>query len=127
MHPKPGVAFLAAKANVPIVPVAVTGTENTMQSLSRLRRSPVRVEFGEPFVLYPAPPSEMQSKERAKDKDAALNQAADEIMCQIGRLLPAAYRGVYADHPRLKELLCSNGNAEGTEDNFRHFRPERVP
>jgi hypothetical protein len=26
-------------------------------------------------------------------------------MCQIAALLPEKYRGVYADHPRLKELL----------------------
>jgi hypothetical protein len=30
--------------------------------------------------------------------------ATDEIMCQIGSLLPEKYRGVYADYPRLKEL-----------------------
>lgn len=26
-------------------------------------------------------------------------------MCRIAVTLPAAYRGMYADHPRLKELL----------------------
>jgi len=26
-------------------------------------------------------------------------------MCRIAALLPEQYRGVYADHPRLKELL----------------------
>jgi hypothetical protein len=26
-------------------------------------------------------------------------------MCHIAALLPEKYRGVYADHPRLKELL----------------------
>jgi hypothetical protein len=28
-----------------------------------------------------------------------------EIMCHIAAMLPPEYRGVYADHPRLKELL----------------------
>jgi hypothetical protein len=32
--------------------------------------------------------------------------ATDEIMCQIGALLPEKYRGVYTNHPRLKELLA---------------------
>jgi 1-acyl-sn-glycerol-3-phosphate acyltransferase len=34
-----------------------------------------------------------------------MRQVTDEIMCQIAALLPESYRGVYADHPRLKELL----------------------
>ena len=28
-------------------------------------------------------------------------------MCHIAALLPERYRGFYADHPRLKELLAS--------------------
>jgi hypothetical protein len=35
--------------------------------------------------------------------------ATDEIMCQIAARLPEKYRGVYADHPRLKEILNSHG------------------
>ena len=108
MQPKPGVAFLAAKANVPIVPVAITGTERTMQDLIRFRRSPIRVEFGEPFML---------SVNREKDRDASLSQAADEIMCQIARLLPDKYRGVYSDHSRLQELL--NGIYSPSEEILR--------
>jgi hypothetical protein len=27
-------------------------------------------------------------------------------MCRIAAMLPESYRGVYADHPRLKELLA---------------------
>jgi hypothetical protein len=34
-----------------------------------------------------------------------MREATDEIMCQIASRLPENYRGVYADHPRLKELL----------------------
>ena len=40
-----------------------------------------------------------------KNRDTALKQFTDEIMCHIAALLPENYRGVYADHPRLKELL----------------------
>ncbi len=29
-------------------------------------------------------------------------------MCQIAAILPEKYRGIYAEHPRLKELLASN-------------------
>jgi hypothetical protein len=34
-----------------------------------------------------------------------MREATDEIMCQIGAILPEKYRGVYAEHPRLKKLL----------------------
>ncbi len=107
IQPKPGVAFLAAKANVPIVPVAIRGTEKTIQGFKQFRRLPVRVEFGAPFSL-----SEGQTKDRSQDKDAVLKEAADEIMCQIAKLLPANYWGVYEGHPRLFELLNANGRAE---------------
>ena len=42
---------------------------------------------------------------KGKGREEALRQATDEIMCQIAALLPEKYRGVYAAHPRLKELL----------------------
>ena len=42
--------------------------------------------------------------ELARLREQAMREATDEIMCQIGALLPEKYRGVYAEHPRLKEL-----------------------
>ena len=78
--------------------VAIVGTEdaNVVAHLRRLRRVPVVIQAGEPFTL---PPIEGQ------DRDAALQAYTDEIMCRIAALLPPQYRGVYADHPRLKALL----------------------
>jgi hypothetical protein len=32
-------------------------------------------------------------------------------MCQIAALLPEKYWGIYADHPRLKELLAQPQSA----------------
>jgi len=34
-----------------------------------------------------------------------LQRNSDEIMCRIAALLPAGYRGVYEEHPRLQEIL----------------------
>ena len=39
-------------------------------------------------------------------REEAMRQATDEIMCRIAVMLPEKYRGVYADHPRLKELFA---------------------
>jgi 1-acyl-sn-glycerol-3-phosphate acyltransferase len=42
------------------------------------------------------------------NRQAWLERYTDEIMCQIAALLPLEYRGFYADHPRLKELLAES-------------------
>jgi len=93
-----GASYLAAKAGVPIFPAAITGSEdkNVVAHMRRLKRTPVLIRIGQPFTLPPIP---------AKDRDAALQSYTDEIMCRIAALLPVEYRGVYADHPRLHELL----------------------
>lgn len=97
---KPGVSYLASRLGRPIVPVALTGTEdkNVFGNLKRLRRSHFTVKAGPAFTL-PALPRE--------NRDEALRQYTDEIMCHIAALLPERYRGFYADHPRLKELLAA--------------------
>jgi 1-acyl-sn-glycerol-3-phosphate acyltransferase len=90
---KPGVAFLASSAgNIPIVPLAVTGTEKIVEQLLRFRRPLITVQFGEAFTLPPVD---------RKDKDASLQRNTDEIMCRIAAMLPPHYRGVYADCPNL--------------------------
>jgi 1-acyl-sn-glycerol-3-phosphate acyltransferase len=100
---RPGASYLAVKAGLPILPVGITGTEDRMvrASLLRLRRPHVVIRAGEPFTLPPL---------KGDDRDAQLKEYTDEIMCRIAALLPAEYRGVYADHPRLKEFLEPEGN-----------------
>lgn len=97
---KPGVSYLAAKLKRPIVPVAITGTEDKtiFGNLKKLRRSHITLTAGLPFALPPLP---------RENRDEVLKNYTDEIMCHIAALLPEKYRGVYADHPRLKELLQS--------------------
>ncbi len=95
---KPGVTYLATKLNRPIVPVAITGTEDKalLGNLRQLRKSRITVTAGPYFTLPPIP---------RENRDEALKQSTDEIMCRIAALLPEKYRGVYAEHPRTKELL----------------------
>lgn len=95
---KMGVAFLAGKSGYPVLPVALTGTEDRAiaENLQHFRRSKITVVAADPFYIQiPA----------GKGREEKLRQATDEIMCQIAALLPDRYRGVYANHPRLKELL----------------------
>jgi 1-acyl-sn-glycerol-3-phosphate acyltransferase len=95
---RPGASYLATKLNRPIVPVGITGTEDEalLGNLKRLRRGYITVTAGPIFTLPPLP---------RENRDEALKLYTDEIMCHIAALLPEKYRGVYANHPKLKELL----------------------
>jgi 1-acyl-sn-glycerol-3-phosphate acyltransferase len=95
---RPGVAYLAMKAGVPILPVALAGTEDrvVIDRLKHFKKSEIKVLVGPAFRL---------PQIKGRQREAALKEYTDEIMCRIGALLPVKYRGVYADHPRLKELL----------------------
>ena len=95
---KPGVSYLATRLNRPILPVAITGTEDEalFGNLKKLRRAHITLTAGPTFTLPPLP---------RENRDEVLKQYTDEIMCRIAALLPEKYRGVYANHPRLKELL----------------------
>ena len=96
---KMGVAYLAAKSGYPVLPVALTGTEDrgVLENLKHFRRTKITGRGGDLFTVDVPP--------RGKGRDAALRATTEEIMCRIAAELPEKYRGFYADHPRLKELL----------------------
>ena len=83
---KSGVAFLAARTGVPVVPVGITGTNKMVQDFLHLRRMHICVRFGEAFYLP------KYGKLTADELDAA----TDLIMEHLAVLLPQPYRGVYA-------------------------------
>ncbi|HSQ28135.1 MAG TPA: lysophospholipid acyltransferase family protein [Anaerolineales bacterium] len=103
LEAKPGAGYLAAKAGVPVLPVAVTGTEDrvVLHQLSHFRRPTIKIRAGEPFQLPPYNP-------KVKNRDEVLKQYTDEIMCRIAALLPPRYRGFYAEHLRVNEILAEN-------------------
>ena len=83
---KTGPAFLATRTNVPIVPVAIWGTEKIVTNLKHLRRSQVHLRFGPPFRLP-----------QGRANTEQLEQYTDQIMLKMAAMLPPQYRGVYAD------------------------------
>jgi 1-acyl-sn-glycerol-3-phosphate acyltransferase len=97
---KMGVAFLASKSGYPVVPISLTGTEDrgVIENLKRFRRSKIRAVVGKPFMIEIS---------NGKGREQSMHEATDEIMCHIAAELPEKYRGVYAEHPRLKELLAN--------------------
>lgn len=98
---KMGVAFLAGKSGYPVLPVALIGTEDggIVSNLKRFRRSKIKAIAGDLFYI---------EIPKGNGRDQAMRSATDEIMCQIGSLLPESYRGFYKDHPRLRELIKNN-------------------
>lgn len=97
---KMGVAFLASKSGYPVLPVALTGTEDegVISNLKRFRRSKIKVVAGELFFV---------EIPKGQGRELAMREATDEIMCRIAAALPEKYRGFYKEHPRLQELLSS--------------------
>jgi 1-acyl-sn-glycerol-3-phosphate acyltransferase len=106
---KPGTALLALRAGVPIVPVAITGTEDSVEKMFKFKRPRITAEYGK---MIPAPVLDRNNRE------GQLQQLTDEIMCQIAAMLPEKYWGFYKDHPRLKEILAEKqGNSPAVTPN----------
>lgn len=84
----PGAALIASHSNVPILPVAVTGTDK-LKNLwwCFLHRPRITITIGKPFNL---PPSEGKSTREQRQ------EMIDYIMRKIAELLPPENRGVYA-------------------------------
>ncbi len=82
---KPGAAYIALRAGVPILPVALTGTEKMLEDFLHLRRMRIRVVIGEPFQL----------PVNGRPRGEVLESTTDLIMRRIAALLPPEYQGVY--------------------------------
>lgn len=85
----PGVACLATLGRVPVVPIAMYGQENLSESWKRLRRAPVCIRVGAPIELPEGEPD-----------DDRMQDHTDRIMAELARMLPAQYRGAYAEAVR---------------------------
>jgi len=81
-----GAAFLAMKSGAPIVPIAMTGTENEniYGHLKKWKRAPVTLTVGKPFYLPEQP-----------DRQKMLREGTYQIMASLASLLPESYRGNY--------------------------------
>lgn len=85
----PGVAYIADKTGVPVVPVGITGTtDDFIDKAIRLRRPRLEMRIGKPINL-----PVIEGKGAARRE--ALQSNADLIMQAIATLMPSEYRGVY--------------------------------
>ena len=87
----PGIAFLAEKARVPVVPVGIVGTtDDFFKRAVRFDRSLLEMRIGKPVEL-----PEVTGK--GDERREARQRNADLVMTHIARLLPEDYRGVYTE------------------------------
>jgi len=82
-----GAAYIALKANVPIIPVTVTGTENTQVfgNFKRLRKTNTSLTVGEPFRL-----------QKMSNRRESVKAGTETIMRILANQLPLSYRGEYS-------------------------------
>jgi len=86
---KPGLAVLASRMHIPILPVGISGTDK-IHGISWLWKRPhIVINIGKPFYL-PQPDGRLTKLQR---------EALTELMMkEIAALLPPEYQGVYAKH-----------------------------
>lgn len=83
-----GAGLIAARAGVPILPVALWGGRELVPTWKKLRRAPIHVRIHEPLMM------------RTLEKRVTRQEIAtitNEIMYTLAEMLPPEYRGVYAD------------------------------
>jgi 1-acyl-sn-glycerol-3-phosphate acyltransferase len=85
---KIGAAYLATRAGVPLVPVALAGTEVGLPAVLRLSRPRITVTIGPPFHLPNSNPHAGREQ---------LQEYTETMMLTLARMLPERYRGVYRD------------------------------
>jgi len=87
---KEGVAYLASRSAVPIIPVAIEGTQNFVAPrFSKPWRGPgITVKYGPPF--------QYRAQYRRANR-ADLRKMTDEAMYILAAMLPEVRRGVYSD------------------------------
>lgn len=83
-----GSVLIALRSGVPILPVAIAGTEKIKGVTSVLRRPQVTINIGHPFYLPPI------NNRLTKETRAELTNF---VMQRIAELLPPEYHGNYAE------------------------------
>lgn len=83
-----GAVTLALLSGAPLLPIAHYGAENFSANISRLRRTDFHIRVGRPFMFDAG---------KVRVNREVRQQMAAEMMYQLAALMPAEYRGEYAD------------------------------
>lgn len=89
---RPGAAYVATHSQVPILPIAVLGTEKMGENIKQWKRTPIQVIIGRPFG-----PLGGENGLRGREKRTQLDQLGHQMMQQLAALVPPENRGVYGE------------------------------
>ena len=84
----PGAAMIALRNRVPVLPIAVTGTEVIHGYKWLLHRPKVVLTVGKPFSLPPV---------KGRLSREKLEESMEIMMEHLAEILPESYRGVYGE------------------------------
>ncbi len=79
-----GMGMIALRSGVPVVPVAVWGSEKALKKV----RPQVTISYGEPMLLKP------KGKKISRED---IDEATEQVMRKIAEMLPPEYRGAYSE------------------------------
>ncbi len=83
---KAGVAFIAYKAQVPLIPVITLGFNELKENAKKMRRTPLLIKVGPPFEIV----------QKSGRMDATTRgELNEEIMLRLAALLPEDKKGFY--------------------------------
>lgn len=83
-----GAGLIAARAGVPVLPVALWGGRSLVPTLKKFRRNPIHVRIHAPLIVKPLD---------RKISREEISIVTDEIMYTLATMLPEEYRGAYSD------------------------------
>lgn len=87
-HAHDGAGLIAARAGVPIVPVALWGGRALVSNVQKFRQTNIHARIHAPLVV--------KTTERKVSREE-ISTITDEIMYTLATMLPEEYRGVYSD------------------------------
>ena len=85
---KSGVMFLAYKANVPIIPIGISGQLDPGKQWKNLKRPTINLRIGDPYSLPNIP-------EKWSEKKKLMLESGEDLMRKIAALVDPEYRGKY--------------------------------
>lgn len=94
--PRPGAAFMAARAKARILPIGFDGLMDVFPKLAKGKRAKVTIRIGKPFDAW-------DITGRGRERRQKLDEFGHHIMQQIANLLPPERRGHYSTDPAIRE------------------------
>ena len=82
-----GLGMIALRSGVPVIPVAVWGSENALKKFG----TPITISYGKPMTFKP------KGKKVTRED---IDNATETVMYTIASMMPPVYRGVYGDNEK---------------------------